>query len=142
MILRVRKIHPDAIIPKRATPDSAGLDLHALEGGMIYPNQQARIRTGIAVAIPRGWEGQVRGRSGLAFKHQVSITHGVGTIDADYRGEVMALLENRGQFPFEWKAGERIAQLIVAPVAMWDAEEVEELDTTERGESGFGDSGQ
>lgn len=141
MTLRIRRLDPRAILPVRATPGSAGLDLHALEGGLVYPREQAKIRTGIAVAIPVGWEGQIRGRSGLAFKHQVSITHGVGTIDADYRGELMGLLENRGSFPFEWKAGDRIAQLVISRVEMWDVEEVDELDGTERADGGFGSTG-
>lgn len=140
-MIRFKKLDPNAIVPTRATPGSAGLDLYALEGGMIYPREHAKVRTGIALSVPHGYEVQVRGRSGLAAKHRVSMVHGVGTVDSDYRGEVLGLLENRGALPFEWKAGDRIGQLIVARVEMWDPEEVDELDQTERGQGGFGHSG-
>jgi dUTP pyrophosphatase len=125
------------------TADAAGLDLcAALDAPLtIEPARAAAIGTGLAMAIPRGFEGQVRPRSGLAAKHQVTVTNAPGTIDADYRGELRVLLINHGREPFTISHGDRIAQLVIAPVVQAELVEVESLDETERGAGGIGSTG-
>jgi dUTP pyrophosphatase len=122
---------------------AAGLDLAAaLDQPLILaPGARALVPTGLAVAIPVGHEGQVRPRSGLALRHGVTCLNSPGTIDADYRGEVQVLLINHGQEPFTVESGERIAQLVISPVAQARVVLVEELDATERGSGGFGSTG-
>lgn len=107
----------------------------------LAPGERAAIPTGLAFALPPGYEAQVRPRSGLAFKFGLSMVNSPGTIDADYRGEVKVILINHGQEPFVVKRGERIAQLVIAPVIQATWSEVESLDTTERGAGGFGHTG-
>lgn len=132
--------HP---LPQYATPQSAGVDLRAnLEAPItLAPGQRALIPTGLYLELPAGTEAQVRPRSGLAFKHGVTVLNAPGTIDADYRGEVGVLLINHSQVPFEVKDGERIAQLVVAPYEQVAFEEVVDLSTSERGAGGFGHTG-
>lgn len=132
--------HP---LPKYATPQSAGVDLRAnLDAPItLAPGQRALIPTGLFLELPQGTEAQVRPRSGLAFKHGVTVLNAPGTIDADYRGEVGVLLINHGQEPFEVKDGERIAQLVVARYELVAFEEVVDLSTSERGAGGFGHTG-
>lgn len=134
---------PDLALPARASADAAGLDLRAaLEGPVTLPSGgRALIPTGITVAIPRGLEGQVRPRSGLAIKHGVTLLNSPGTIDADYRGEISVIMINHGEAPFVISRGDRIAQLVFASVAPVEIEEVRELPPTERGAGGFGSSG-
>ena len=142
--LLVRKVHPDAQLPRRMSADAAGMDLAAcLPAGPIElaPGERRLIPTGVAVAIPSGHEGQVRPRSGLALKHGLSIVNAPGTIDADYRGELKVILVNLGAAPFVVAHGERIAQLVVAPVVFPAVVEVEDLPAAERGEGGFGSTG-
>lgn len=133
----------DVPLPARATAGSSGFDLAAAVDGevVIEPGARALIPTGMRVAIPDGYEGQVRPRSGLALRHGIVLPNAPGTIDCDYRGEVRVILLNAGTEPFVVKRGDRIAQLVFAPVAPLDWEEVEELDGTGRGEGGFGHSG-
>ena len=130
-------------LPNYATAGSAGCDLRAAvsEPVVIEPKGRALIPTGLAIALPEGWEAQVRPRSGLAIKHGVTVINAPGTIDADYRGEVKVALVNLGQAPFRVERGERVAQMVVAPVhqVAWDV--VAELPTTERGAGGFGSTG-
>lgn len=144
-VLQVKKLHPDAIVPTRGTPFAAGLDLYAPEDGRIAVGMTEIVPTGIAIALPSGYEGQVRPRSGLAAKFGVSVTNSPGTIDEDYRGEVKVLLVNHGTGcyvgAFEWKKGDRIAQLVITKANYFDAVEVEELDITLRGDKGFGSTG-
>jgi dUTP pyrophosphatase len=130
-------------LPVRATENSAGLDLRAaIEASLILePGARIMVPTGLKMAIPPGFEGQVRPRSGLAFRHGVTVVNAPGTIDADYRGEVCVLLINLGQEPFTLERGERIAQLVVAPVSATTLVPVDSLDATARGEGGFGSSG-
>ena len=130
-------------LPQYATPQSAGVDLRAnLEAPItLAPGQRALIPTGLFLELPAGTEAQVRPRSGLAFKHGVTVLNAPGTIDADYRGEVGVLLINHGQEPFEVKDGERIAQLVVALYEQVAFEEVVDLSTSERGTGGFGHTG-
>jgi dUTP pyrophosphatase len=125
------------------TEHAAGLDLAAWLSTpvTIAPGASALVPTGLAMAIPPGWEGQVRPRSGLAAKHAITCLNAPGTIDADYRGEVKVLLVNHGREPFTVQHGERIAQLVIAPVAQAELEIVDALPATDRGEGGFGSTG-
>jgi dUTP pyrophosphatase len=127
--------------PSYATPDSAGMDLRAAEAVVLPPGGRALIPTGLAIALPTGFEGQVRPRSGLALKHGVTVLNAPGTIDADYRGEIKVLLVNLGQAEVRFDRGERIAQLVVAPVTRVRLVPVTSLDETARGAGGFGSSG-
>ena len=131
--------------PAYESTNAAGLDLNAAvpENAAIVlaPGERAAIPTGLQLAIPEGFEGQVRPRSGLALKHAVTVLNAPGTIDADYRGEVKVLLVNLGDEPFAVTRGMRIAQLVFAPVARAAMQKVQSLETTERGEGGFGSTG-
>ncbi|MCR4844729.1 MAG: dUTP diphosphatase [Bacteroidales bacterium] len=129
--------------PAYATPQSAGLDLKAnLEQPVVLkPLQRALIPTGLYMALPAGYEAQVRPRSGLAIKHGITVLNTPGTVDADYRGELCVILVNLSDQPFEVVPGERIAQMVVARHEQVEWEEVEELDATERGAGGFGSTG-
>ena len=130
-------------LPAYATDLSAGMDLRAaIEAPLsIPPLGRALVPTGLAIALPAGFEAQVRPRSGLAIKQGVTCLNSPGTIDADYRGEVKVILANLGADPFEVKRGDRIAQMVVAPVTRANLKVVPELDVTERGGGGFGHSG-
>ena len=132
--------HP---LPSYATTHSAGMDLRAnLDAPVVLaPGQRALIPTGLYLELPAGTEAQVRPRSGLAFKHGVTVINAPGTIDADYRGEVGVLLINHGQEPFEVKDGERVAQLVVSRYLRVTLEESADLRATERGAGGFGHTG-
>jgi len=131
--------------PRQQTAGAAGVDLlAALPPGEVLslaPGQRTLVPTGLALAIPEGYEGQVRPRSGLAAKHGVTVLNSPGTIDADYRGELKVILINLGDAAFEIRRGERIAQLVVAPVSQVNFELRETLDATERGAGGFGSTG-
>ena len=129
--------------PAPATADSAGCDLRAaIEGELeLAPGERTLVPTGFAIALPRGYEAQVRPRSGLALKYGIVLPNSPGTIDADYRGELKVIVMNAGSEPFTFKRGDRIAQLVVAPVVRAEFEEVESLDETGRGEGGFGHTG-
>ena len=128
-------------LPAYATHDAAGLDVVAAEDVTLAPGGRHAVATGFAIAIPSGYEVQVRPRSGLAFKHGISVLNTPGTIDSDYRGEVKVILANLGSEPFEVRRGERIAQLVPAPVLRAKFEEVADLDETARGAGGFGSTG-
>ena len=126
--------------PIQATGEAAGLDLPSSENYTLEPNEIRIISTNIAVEIPYGYEGQIRGRSGLAFKNNVFCTH-IGTIDSDYRGEVKVLLHNQSKEPFKIKAGDRVAQMIISKVEYVTPVKKQELSDTLRGEGGFGSTG-
>lgn len=130
-------------MPSRASDGSAGYDLRAAVDGPveIAPGERRLVPTGIAVELPRGWEGQVRPRSGLALRHGVTVLNAPGTIDSDYRGEIGVLLVHLGREPYVLRRGDRIAQLVLAPVAEAEWEEVDELGSTERSGGGFGSTG-
>ena len=128
-------------LPTYATPDSAGVDLRLAEDMTLAPGARALAPTGLAMAIPRGFEGQVRPRSGLALKLGLTVVNTPGTIDADYRGEVKVPLINLGQEAIALHRGDRIAQLIIAPVVQVEFTEAASLETTERGAGGFGSTG-
>jgi dUTP pyrophosphatase len=129
-------------LPCYATPGAAGMDVVAAEDLDLMPGQRHAVATGFKVAIPDGFEIQVRPRSGLAIKHGISVPNTPGTIDSDYRGEVKILLINHGAEPFPVRRGERIAQLVPAAVTLASWDEVDELCETERGSGGFGSTGQ
>jgi dUTP pyrophosphatase len=141
--VQFRRLRPDAIVPRYMSAHAAGLDLCAAidQPIVLEPGRSAAIGTGLAMAIPPGFEGQVRPRSGLAKNHQVTVVNAPGTIDADFRGHCMVLLINLGAESFSIKPGDRIAQLVIAPVAQAELVEVAELDETERGAGGFGSTG-
>ncbi len=132
-------------LPSHSTDDSAGLDLRAAvpedEPLTLLPAEYAMVPTGLQIALPRGSEGQVRPRSGLAAKHGVTVLNSPGTIDADYRGECKVILINHGAEPFIITRGERIAQLVVARYVPIQFEQVDSLEETERGAGGFGHTG-
>lgn len=130
-------------LPARATDGAAGLDLIAAldEPVELLPRARALIPTGLSMAIPQGFEGQVRPRSGLAWKHGVTIVNAPGTIDSDYRGEVKVHLINHGHEPVTIQRGDRIAQLVIAPVTLVRLTPVAALNETARGEGGFGSTG-
>jgi dUTP pyrophosphatase len=129
-------------LPSYATPGAAGMDVVAAESLTLAPGARHAVATGFALAIPPGYEVQVRPRSGLALRHGVTCLNTPGTIDEDYRGEVKVILANLGAEPFEVVRGERIAQLVPAPVQRAQFREVGELDDTARGAGGFGSTGQ
>jgi len=132
---------PPLELPSYATAGSAGMDLRIAATITIAPRAYARAPTGLAFAIPDGFEGQVRPRSGLAAKHGLTVLNAPGTIDSDYRGEVQVLLVNHGEAPVTLERGERIAQLVIAPVVRVVPTLVKILDETARGAGGFGHSG-
>ena len=132
-------------LPAYQTPDAAGLDLLAAipddQPLTLSPGQRALIPTGLVIALPAGFEAQVRPRSGLAARHGITVLNAPGTIDADYRGEVAVLLINHGDAPFSIRRGERIAQMVVAPVSQVELVATEALPSTSRGAGGFGSTG-
>jgi dUTP pyrophosphatase len=128
-------------VPSRATEHAAGLDVVSAEDVTLAPGERHAVATGFAIAIPHGYEVQVRPRSGLALKHGITCLNTPGTIDSDYRGEVKVILANLGSEPFEVRRGERIAQLVPAPVLQANFAEVAELGETVRGAGGFGSTG-
>ncbi len=130
-------------LPRYATAGAAGADLvAALEEPLVLePGERAAVPTGLVLEIPVGFEGQVRPRSGLALRHGLTVANAPGTIDADYRGEVKVLLVNLGSAPVTLTRGDRIAQLVLAPVSRAEFREVEELEGTPRGTGGFGSTG-
>ena len=141
MILKVKKLADDAIVPNYAHPGDAGLDLFANEHVELGPGESAMIKTGISIELPEGTEGQVRPRSGLAVKHQISVLNTPGTIDEGYRGEVCVILVNFGKTAFVVEKEMKIAQLIVKPVIRVEVTEVDSLSDTRRGKGGFGSTG-
>lgn len=143
MNIQITKLNEKALLPEYQTSDAAGMDLHAcLDAPVTMQSMERRmIPTGLAIAVPTGYEAQVRARSGLSIKHGITTVNGVGTVDADYRGEIGVLLVNLGQEPFEITHGMRVAQMVIAKYeqAVWI--ETDSLDETERGAGGFGSTG-
>jgi dUTP pyrophosphatase len=133
----------DLPLPSRATAGSAGYDLcAAVEGPLeLRPGERALVPTGLAIAVPEGYEAQVRPRSGLALRHGIVLPNAPGTIDSDYRGEVQVIVQNLGDAPFTIRRGDRIAQLVIAAVAFAEWDERSALDDTARGSGGFGHTG-
>jgi dUTP pyrophosphatase len=139
-----RDAHAEGLpLPSATTEGAAGLDLRAalVEPLQIQPGERQLVPTGLHIALPAGFEAQVRPRSGLALRHGILIPNAPGTIDSDYRGEIQVILMNGGDAPFEVQRGDRIAQLVVAPVVRPEWREVEALGETDRGVGGFGHTG-
>ncbi len=142
MTLQVRRLDARAQLPSRAYPGDAGLDLYALDDGVLGPGERASIRTGIAVEIPDGQAGLVLPRSGIAARHGIAIVNAPGLIDSGYRGEIRVLLLNTDRAAsFAFSSGERIAQLVLMRIETPEVVEVDALATSERGAGGFGSSG-
>ena len=156
--LKIKKLNEDAVIPAYAHEGDAGFDLSAIintdmlepqpgvMGGtedsvLVAPGGKYIAKTGLAFAVPKGYELQVRPRSGLAYKHGITVINSPGTVDAAYRGEVMVILLNTGSEPFEIRSGDRIAQGVINKLPTVSIQEVNELDETERGTGGFGSTG-
>ena len=131
----------DLPLPSYATTGSAGMDLRSAESLTLKPGARALVPTGLAIALPDHYEAQVRPRSGLAVKHGITVLNSPGTVDADYRGEIKVPLINHGQEDFVINRGDRIAQMVIAPVTVAELVEVDTLDETGRGKGGFGSSG-
>jgi len=142
MELRVAKLKAEAVLPTRAHEGDAGLDLYACEAAHIGPGERWSVGTGVAVEIPEGHAGLVLPRSGLAMKHGIALVNAPGLIDAGYRGEIRVLLLNTDPAEiFRVEPGDRIAQLVIAPIAIAEPVEVEVLAESARGDGGFGSSG-
>lgn len=143
--VRVRRLpHAAGLpLPEPASPGSAGLDLRAAVGEdvAIAPGERAVVPTGLVLEIPSGYEGQVRPRSGLALRHGLLVPNSPGTIDSDYRGELQVILFNLGREPFVVRRGDRVAQLVIAPVSRVAWQEAQTLEDSERGAGGFGSTG-
>lgn len=141
MTVGFKRIHPDAVLPAYAHPSDAGMDLRSVAELTILPGHRALVPTGLIMILPPLTEGQVRPRSGLALKRGVTVLNTPGTIDSGYRGEVGVILANFGDEPFVIKKGDKIAQLVIAPVTQPKVEETEVVDETDRGAGGFGSTG-
>lgn len=139
-VVRVKKLSDAAVVPQLATLDSAGFDLTSIEDVVLGPGSRVVVDTGIALEIPKGYEGQVRPRSGLAGRYGLTVLNAPGTIDADYRGPIKVILHNTGPL-YEVKTGDRIAQLIIQRVPKVKFEAADDLSETERGDGGFGSTG-
>lgn len=143
MKIKIKRLSENAVLPQYATEQSAGLDLHAVldEPVTFRSLERKMIKTDLAIALPSGYEAQVRPRSGLAAKYGITVLNTPGTIDADYRGNICVILVNLSKEPLTINNGERIAQLVISKYERIDWEEVEELDETERGDKGIGSTG-
>lgn len=143
MKLKIKRMRADALIPKRATAESAGLDLSAFldQDTVINPGEIVKIPTGIAIGLEVGTVGLVYPRSGLSSKYGITLANCVGVIDSDYRGEILVPVINHSAAPFTIHNGDRIAQLVVSPILLPEIEEATELNETERGTGGFGSTG-
>ena len=141
MKLSFKRIHPDAVLPSYAHEGDAGMDVRSVQALTIQPGRRALVKTGLVAEIPSGYEIQVRSRSGLAFKHGVTVLNSPGTVDSGYRGEIGVILANFGDEPFPVSVGDRIAQLVVSPVTQAEISETSDVSSSERGEGGFGSTG-
>ena len=141
--IQIKKLSNSVLIPRYETLGSSGMDIaaHIEENLIVNPGEKTLVSTGFSISIPRGYEIQIRPRSGLAVKKNITVLNTPGTIDADYRGEIKVILINFGKEKFVIKNGERIAQMVVCPVVQANLEEVEELPITKRGSDGFGSTG-
>lgn len=141
MILKIKKIHEDAILPKYAHHNDSGMDLYSIEEKIINPNETVLIKTGIQIELPSNTEAQIRPRSGLALKNSITVLNTPGTIDEGYRGEICIILINHGKELFEVKKHSKIAQMVIMPVLRPMIEIHDELSLTKRAENGFGSTG-
>lgn len=140
-MIKVKKLSENAVLPTRAHDGDAGVDLYLSEDVTIFLNDTVLLPTGIAIAIPYGFEGQIRPRSGVSLKTSLRICNSPGTIDCSFRGEVKIIMQNTGDTVVTLSKGDRIAQLVIARVELPDFEFVNDLDDTDRGQKGFGSSG-
>ena len=141
MILKVKKLSKQAVLPKYALSGDVGLDLCAIEDLTINPGESAMVRTGIIIELPENTEAQIRPRSGLAAKYSVTVLNSPGTIDIGYRGEIKVLLINHGKKPYVITPKMRIAQMVIAPIVKVTVQEVESVSDTNRNSKGFGSTG-
>lgn len=141
MTVSFKRIHPDAVLPAFAHPSDAGMDIRSVASLVIPVGKRALVPTGLVVNLPPAYEAQVRPRSGLALKNGVTVLNAPGTIDAGYRGEIGVILANFGEADFEVRKGDRIAQLVIAPVTQPMIVETSEVEATDRGTGGFGSTG-
>jgi dUTP pyrophosphatase len=141
MKLKILKLTDLAILPKYEHPDDSGLDLFAIEELEIASGESQLVHTGISIQLPQGTEAQIRPRSGLALKHQITVLNTPGTVDEGYRGEIGVILINHGVHSFRVTKGMKIAQMVITPVIHVEVEEVDELSNTSRGVGGFGSTG-
>lgn len=141
MTLAFKRIHPDAVLPAYAHKSDAGMDVRSVADLVIAPGKRALVPTGLVMLLPPGYEAQVRPRSGLALKHGVTVLNTPGTIDSGYRGEVGVILANFGDSDFAVRKGDKIAQIVIAPVTQPDIVESDTVDSTDRGAGGFGSTG-
>ncbi len=141
MIVEIKKLSDNAVIPIYGTPLSAGCDLSSTIDTIIHPLSRLAVPTGLAIALSQGYEAQIRPRSGLALNHGMTVLNSPGTIDADYRGEIKVILFNASSEPFTIQKGMRIAQMVVAPVIQVEWKETSLLDSTDRQDQGFGSTG-
>lgn len=141
MTVVFKRLVPEAVLPAYAHPGDAGMDLCSVERLVVPAGGRALVHTGLKMALPPGYEAQVRPRSGLALKRGVTVLNTPGTIDEGYRGEIGVVLANFGEEDFAVEKGDRIAQMVIAPVTRAEICETQELDATDRGEGGFGSTG-
>lgn len=141
MTLRFKKIHPDATLPSYAHASDAGMDVRSVEDVTVPAMGRVLVHTGLVMLLPPMYEAQVRPRSGLALKHGITVLNTPGTIDSGYRGEVGVILANFGDSDFQVKKGDKVAQIVVAPVVHAEIEAASEIDETDRGAGGFGSTG-
>lgn len=141
VIIKAKRLRPEARMPTMANSGDAAFDLYSTIDRILRPGERVAVSTGLAIEIPKGYEGQVRPRSGLAMHNGVTTLNSPGTIDSGYRGEVRVILINHGDEDFHIKRGMRVAQLAIRPVPRIEFEEVDELEDSERGSGGFGSTG-
>ena len=141
MEVKVKKIHEDAKIPAYAHEGDSGMDLYSVEETVLQPNETKLVKTGLQIAVPKGFEAQVRPKSGLAAKFGITVLNTPGTVDSGYRGEVMVILINHGKEEYKIEKGKKIAQMVIAKVEEAKVEVVENLDDTTRKDGGFGSTG-
>ena len=141
MTLKFKRIHPDAVLPAYAHPSDAGMDIRSVADVTVPARGRALVPTGLVVLLPPLYEAQVRPRSGLALKHGITVLNTPGTIDSGYRGEIGVILFNSRDVDFQIKKGDRVAQVVIAPVTQPVIEEAQEIDETDRGAGGFGSTG-
>ena len=141
MTISFKRVHPEAVLPSYAHPSDAGMDVRSVDALVLAPGKRALVHTGLVINLPPRYEAQVRPRSGLALKQGVTVLNTPGTIDSGYRGEIGVILINLGEADFEVRKGDKIAQLVIAPVPQPEVVETTEVDETDRGAGGFGSTG-
>lgn len=141
MKLKVKRISPDAIMPKYIHGTDSGMDVFSVEDKIIHPSETCLIKTGLKIELPPNTEAQIRPKSGIALKNSVTVLNTPGTIDEGYTGEICIILINHGNSPYKVNKGEKIAQMVIMPVIRVTLEEVDEIGDTSRGEGGFGSTG-